>query len=175
MGLLEHGKLKYTGHTAEGIEHYLACFGDEQGEALISDDENCVESLEIVDATGQPNSNVEHGGKLRIKLTCKVSPTVRYPNVGIVIHGREMQTIAICRSPKASIENTSGRICTEIALGPMVLNPTDYRITVTVHDEAMRSHLIWCSGMWSFRVVGHAKDYGAYVVSFNGQWNASHL
>ena len=168
--LLDHGQVKFTGPTVEGIEHYLDCFGGEQGESLVSDSDNFVESFMVVDAAGNPNIEVAHGSSLKIRLSCKVSPSIKYPNVGIVIHSREMQTIAICRSPKGSVVNKGGRIETEIAIGPMVLNPGNYRLSLTVHDEAMRSHLIWSSGMWSFCVVGHAKDYGAYVVSFDGQW-----
>lgn len=168
--LLDHGEVKFTGSTVEGIEHYLDCFGSENGEDLISDKDNCINSFTIIDKSGEPNSNVNHGESLIIKLDCNISSETRYPNVGIIIHSREMQTIAVCRSPKEKIENKSGRIETEIKIGPMILNPGQYRLSLTVHDEAMRSHLIWSSGMWSFRVVGHEKDYGAYVVSFDGKW-----
>jgi len=168
--LLDHGKLLYCGDPAEGVERYLECFGETRGEALIESEDNNVESLEFIDPAGQVVTDVEHGGDLRIRLTFCLTRDVMHPNVTILVHNREMQTVAVCRNPPRGIVNETGRITTEVVVNHMILNPADYRISVTVHDEDNRHHLIWYSGMWTFRVVGHIKDYGASIVSFPGHW-----
>ena len=170
--LLEHGRVKYSGDVDSGIEHYLECFGAEQGATLISDADNYVESFEFAGMSDTDGAVVKHGDSLRLKIGCRIAAQVRYPQVGVVIHNREMQTVAVCRAPQGQVENRDGRISMDVDVGPMVLNPGEYRVSLTVHDEDHRTHLIWASGLWSFRVSGVQKDYGSYAVVFDGNWKS---
>jgi hypothetical protein len=91
----------------------------------------------------------------------------------VILHflNRDLQIIASALSPENKIKTQDGELCTEVSLGPVILNPGDYKISIGILSSNLSNPLVYYKSWWSAKIIGEKPDFGANYIRLLSKWN----
>jgi lipopolysaccharide transport system ATP-binding protein len=171
--LMVNGQAVCHDITNKVIKEYYGVFKSEKS-TVVEYDKNKLHFFSTLDRDNRPITAIQHGALLRIIIKATLDGDVIFPVMHLSFLNRELQIVAISKSPPRVIRNVYTGV-TEIQadIEPFILNTGAYKISLLVLDEKEHRHLLWYNAAWDIEVVGDMLNYGSAGIYFDATWKQS--
>lgn len=154
--VLKKGRVHFSGNTPEGINAYYGLFDQQLTQDRIGSGEAIIESIELLNADGNPTDEIEFGSPLHARLTVDSSLDIDSVviDLGFLNIGSELvaESNNFVKPQRLSI--SAGRSVVDVHIDSFTLNPGVYRVATLLLSENMSYHYDWVSDAMRFSVVG---------------------
>ena len=168
--LLNKGQIEYNGKTEKAINLYYDHFGMEEGSKYLT--ENC--EFNYIKLNGDIleyniASEVEFNSYNDFEISCLIPTSIRNPEVKLLILNQDLMVISASQSIPNEIINDGVELKIKLNLGPFILKPGPYKISLNVSTEGMKRQLIYFESWWPINVKGE-NDFGSNFIVFDNKW-----
>jgi lipopolysaccharide transport system ATP-binding protein len=160
---LNRGVASLPDRKGQAMDDYLSQFKSSEPTAQFEDEHSAVESLRLLDDSGQEADLFFTGATMMVELKASI-PKGEIPTVFLGILNQEYNFVATVRSDPEVIVNRNGRVHFRIMIRSLSLTPGRYRLSMAMYDRKQWRHFFALDGVKGFVVSGPTTEFGPTTV-----------
>ncbi|HEX2700607.1 MAG TPA: ABC transporter ATP-binding protein [Acidimicrobiales bacterium] len=174
---LDHGRVKMLDSARAVVDEYTGAVqvdskADGDTGTRWGSGEGVLESVELLNGSGTPTTQIRTGDAVTVRLHYRVSQPIERPNFGIVFQTVDGTQVSgpNSRDGGVVIERLEGAGHIDLSIDPLLLVPNTYDISASIHDWGglhpydVRRHIV------RFHVEPGEPRETFGVVSLGGRW-----
>ncbi len=169
--VLKGGQAVFSGDTDPGIDVYLDQFGCEfDAPTDLGTGQAEVRNVRLLDAGGLETRRLAYGDPLTVVFDVEADASYRDLAINLDFLARDGSYVAQCHSGQngLQLQNTGGRIETQVRIPPLMLGTGNYVLSVVVMGRPGNRILRWVHAAKQFEVRG--EFHGNAHIQWQADW-----